>query len=145
MEHSGWSWLWSSNIYIYIYILSKVGNLSWGWPNAPFQELLHRGVEEGATPFPVLLHFTLDSYLIMLNIEQGGIKYHFLSFWHDSTLNWTQVSRTIVTLLIRLMARLKRLYVYLIIYIYIWSRRPGFNSRSGHIKDFKNGIWYLFA
>ena len=24
-------------------------------------------------------------YLIMLNIKQGGIKYHFLSLWYDST------------------------------------------------------------
>ena len=31
----------------------------------------------------------------MLSIKQGGIKYHFLSIWHDSTLDWTLVSRTI--------------------------------------------------
>ena len=37
----------------------------------------HRGVGEGATPFPGLLHFTLDTYLIMLSVNQGGIKYHF--------------------------------------------------------------------
>ena len=29
------------------------------------------------TPFPDWLHFTLDPYIIMLNIKQGGIKYHF--------------------------------------------------------------------
>ena len=29
----------------------------------PFQLLLHRGVGEGATHFPGLLHFTLDMYL----------------------------------------------------------------------------------
>ena len=33
---------------------------------------------EGATPFPGLLLFTLDMYLVMLSIKQGGIKYHFL-------------------------------------------------------------------
>ena len=32
---------------------------------------------EGATPFPGLFHFTLDPYLIMLRVKQGGIKYHF--------------------------------------------------------------------
>ena len=32
---------------------------------------------EGATPFPGLLHFTLDTYLISLSVKQGGIKYHF--------------------------------------------------------------------
>ena len=26
-----------------------------------------------------------------------------------------------------------------------WSGRPGFNPRSRHTKDFKNGTWYLFA
>ena len=40
-----------------------------------FQELLHRGVEEGATPFSRLLHFTLDMYLILLSVMQGSIKY----------------------------------------------------------------------
>ena len=37
-------------------------------------------VGEDATPFPGLLHFTLDMYLIMLNVKQGGIKYHFWVF-----------------------------------------------------------------
>ena len=31
----------------------------------------------------------------MLSVKQGGIKYHFLSFWYDSTWDWTQVSRAI--------------------------------------------------
>ena len=39
------------------------------------EKQLHVG--EGATPFPGLLHFTLEPYLIMLNVKQGGIKYHF--------------------------------------------------------------------
>ena len=51
----------------------------------PFRLLLHQGVGEGATPFPGLLHFTLDPYLIMLSVKQGGIKYHFLSLWYDSS------------------------------------------------------------
>ena len=25
----------------------------------------------------------------MLNVKQGGIKYHFFSFWYDSTWDWT--------------------------------------------------------
>ena len=50
---------------------------------------------EGATPFPGLLHFTLDPYLIMLSVKQGGIKYHFLSFWYDLTWDWTLVFQTI--------------------------------------------------
>ena len=52
----------------------------------PFQVLLHRGVGEGATPFPGLLHFALDTYLISLSVKQGGIMYHFKSLWYDSTI-----------------------------------------------------------
>ena len=44
---------------------------------------------------PRLTDFNLDHYLIMLSIKQGGIKYHSLSLWYDSTWDWTQVSRTI--------------------------------------------------
>ena len=44
--------------------------------------------------FPGLLHFTLDPYLIMQSVKQGGIKYHFLSLWYDSTWDWTPVSWT---------------------------------------------------
>ena len=61
----------------------------------PFQSLLHRGVGEGATPFPGLLHFTLDTYLILLSVKQGGIKYHFKSLWYDATWDWIQVFQTI--------------------------------------------------
>ena len=49
----------------------------------PFQSLLQLGFREGTTPFPGLLHFTLDTYLILLSVNQGGIKYHFLSLWYD--------------------------------------------------------------
>ena len=31
----------------------------------------------------------------MLSVKQGGIKYHFLCLWYDSTWDWTPVSRTI--------------------------------------------------
>ena len=31
----------------------------------------------------------------MLSVKQGGIKYHFLSLWYDSTWDWTLVSQTI--------------------------------------------------
>ena len=82
-------------IHIYVYI-SKVGDHIRGWPEGSlFDSLLHQGVGEGATPFPGLLHFTLDPYLIMLSVKQEGIKYHFLSLWYDSTWDWTQVSRAI--------------------------------------------------
>ena len=45
---------------------------------------------------------TLDPYLIMLSVKQGGIKYPFLSLWYDSTWDWTPVSWTLANpLLIR--------------------------------------------
>ena len=31
----------------------------------------------------------------MVSVKQGGIKYHFLSLWYDSSWDWTQVSRAI--------------------------------------------------
>ena len=45
--------------------------------------------------FPGLLHFTLNPYLIMLSVKQGGIKYHFFSLWYDSTWDWTPFFQTI--------------------------------------------------
>ena len=50
---------------------------------------------KGTTLFLGLLHFTLDTYLIMLSVKQGNIKYHFLSLWYDLTWDWTLVSKTI--------------------------------------------------
>ena len=66
-----------------------------GGPKVPFSIPTTPRCREGATPFPGLLHFTLDPYLIMLSVKQGGIKYHFLSLWYDSTWDSTPVSRTI--------------------------------------------------
>ena len=40
-------------------------------------------VGKGAIPFLGLHNFTLDPYLIMLSVKQGGLKYHFLSLWYD--------------------------------------------------------------
>ena len=50
---------------------------------------------EGATPFPRLLYFILDTYLILLSVKQGGIRYHFLNLWYDSTWDWSKISWTI--------------------------------------------------
>ena len=81
-----------------IIILNKVklSPFSRGWPEGfHFDSLLHQGVGEGTTPFPGLLYFTLDPYLIMLSVKQGSFKYHFLSLSYDSTWDWTPVSRAI--------------------------------------------------
>ena len=44
------------------------------------------------TPFFPLI---FDSHLIMLNVKQGGIKYHLLCLRQYSTWDWTPVSWTI--------------------------------------------------
>ena len=75
-------------------LFTPVHFLFWllGWVGGQYATLLYRGVGEGATPFPGLLHFTLDPCLIRLSVKQGGLKYYFLSLWYDSTWDWTQVS-----------------------------------------------------
>ena len=63
----------------------KLATIVEGDPKAPFSITTTQGVREGATPFPGLTHFTLDPYLIMLSVNQGGIRYHLLSLWYDLT------------------------------------------------------------
>ena len=62
---------------------------------APFSIATTPRCRKGAIPLPRLFHFTLDLYLLMLSVKQGGIKYHFWVFRYDSTCDWTQVSRAI--------------------------------------------------
>ena len=64
-------------IYIYIYISKKLATVVEGDQKDPFSRATKPRRREGATPFPGLLHFTLDRYLILLSVKQGGIKYHF--------------------------------------------------------------------
>ena len=89
-------------------------------PNASFQELLHQYIGEGTTPFLGLFHITLDTYLIMLSVKQGGIKCHFLSLRYDSTWDWTSVFRAIDEHSTRPMCWR---YIYIYIYLYICPRR----------------------
>ena len=72
-----------------------VATLVEGYPKASFSIATKPRCREGATPFPGLLHFTFDPYLIVLRAKQYGIKNHFLSLWSDSTWDRTSVSRTI--------------------------------------------------
>ena len=76
----------------YNYILATVveGDLK-----AAFSRVTPRGLRVDTTPFPGFLNFTIDAYFIMLSVEQRDIKYNFLSFWYDSTWDWTPVSRVI--------------------------------------------------
>ena len=50
-------------------------------PKAPFSI----AAISGATPFLGLIHFILDPYLIVLSAKQGGLNYHFLCLWYEST------------------------------------------------------------
>ena len=40
-----------------------------------------------------IVPLTFDPCLIMLSVKQEDINYHFLSFWFDSTWDWTPVSQ----------------------------------------------------
>ena len=62
--------------YIFVYKKAKLGDCSQGRPEG----LIFNGYYTGTTPFRGLLNFTLDTYLIILNAKQGGIKYHLLVF-----------------------------------------------------------------
>ena len=73
----------------------------------PFQLLLHWDVGEGDNPFSWLLLFTLDPYLILLTIKQGGIKDHFWVFGMTRLRIELRSSGPVAnTLLIQLMAQL---------------------------------------
>ena len=82
--------------------MSQVGDCSRTQPEGPIFNNFY--AEESATPVPGLFHFTLDTYIIMMSVKLGGIKYlffffffffFFFSVWYDSTWDWTSVSRTI--------------------------------------------------
>ena len=70
--------------YLCIYIfLKKLVIIVESDLKAPFSIATTPRCRKGATPFPGLLHFTLDPFLIMISVQQGGINYHFLSLWYD--------------------------------------------------------------
>ena len=49
--------------------ISKVGDLIRRSPEGSFSIATTPSCKDGASPFPGLLHFTLDSYLIMLIVK----------------------------------------------------------------------------
>ena len=60
------------SIYICVCVKSKVGD-----QKAPFSVATTPKCWGGRYSFSGLLPFTLDTYLILLSVKQGGIKYHF--------------------------------------------------------------------
>ena len=108
-----------------------------GDPKATFS-ILQRGVGEDATPLPGLLHFTLDSYLIMLSDKQGGIKYHFLSLWYDSTRDRTIGEHSTLgpkQLFISIQLFSEQAHCYLVTMI---CREQLFSAVSEHQSEFVN-------
>ena len=94
-------------IYIYIYIyISKLAYIVKGDPNAPFSIATTPRCRGGSYSFFGLLYFTLDPYLIMLSVKQGGIKYHFLSLWSPGPLANTLTAKP-----------MSGIYIYTHIYI----------------------------
>ena len=59
----------------FIYI--KLATVVEGDPKAPFSLATTPRYWEGQYIFPGLHNFTLDPYLKILTVKQGGIKYHF--------------------------------------------------------------------
>ena len=55
--------------------ISKLGDLK-----VPFSIVTTQRSREGCYFFPWIAKLTLDPYLIMLSVKQGGIKYHFRVF-----------------------------------------------------------------
>ena len=65
--------------------IRKLASVVLGDPKALFSIPTTPRCRKGTIPFPGLLHFTLDPYLIMLSVKEGSVKYHFLSLWYTST------------------------------------------------------------
>ena len=63
--------------YIYCYVLLTAVNDD---PKAPFSVTTTPKCRGKCHTFPWITPLTLDLYLIMLSVKQGGIKYHFFIF-----------------------------------------------------------------
>ena len=72
-------------IYIYIYIYINWLTRFQGDPKVTFSIATTPRRRGGRYSFSWIVPLTLDQDFIMLSVKQGGIKYHFLSFWYDST------------------------------------------------------------
>ena len=48
-----------------------------GDQKAPFSIATTPKCREGRYSFPALLRFTLDTYILLLSVKEGGIKYDF--------------------------------------------------------------------
>ena len=90
--------------------MNKVGNCR---RKAPFSIATSPMSTEGFLSFLWIAPLTHDTYLIVLSVKQGGIKYHFLRLWYDSTRD-----RIPVTCVIGEYSTY--IYIYIYIYRYVW-------------------------
>ena len=108
----------------YIKVKVKLATVVEGDPKAPFSIATTLRFRGGCYSFPGLLHFTLDPYLIMLSVKQGGIKYHFFEslVWLDLGLNFGLPDhwRTLYSLG-QWPGQGQYIYIYIYIYIYVMS------------------------
>ena len=88
---------------------------------APFSIATTPWRRGSATQFPGLFHFTLDPYLIILNVKQGGIKYHFWVFGmtRPGIEPWS-LGRMANTLLIRAVTQFMDKYTSLLLLVIRW-------------------------
>ena len=64
----------------YLTVVILGGYRSQGWPEGSLFNSYYRGVGRLLLWFPGLSHFTLETYLIMPSVMQGGIKNNFWVF-----------------------------------------------------------------
>ena len=100
-------------------------NLVEGDPKAPFSIATTALCRGGRYSFLWIAPFTLDPYLKMLSVQQGGIKYRFLSLSYDTTRDWIPVSRAIGEHSIRPMARLDHQNYIITIISQNYEKIPG--------------------
>ena len=74
------------DMYIYIYKV-KLTTVVEGALKAPISIATTLRCRGARYSFAWIAPLTVDPYLIMLRVQQGGIKYQFLSHWYDSTRN----------------------------------------------------------
>ena len=70
----------------------------------------------------LLLSTYLYPYLIMLNVKQRDIKYHFFSLWYYSIWDWTLISWTIDKHSDHYTNTHTHIYIYIYIYIGVYMR-----------------------
>ena len=93
--HLPWTIFIRNTLKILLTISSKAGERIRGRPegslfNSYYTEELGR-----ALLLSLDCSTTLDTYVLLFSVKQGGIKYYFKVFWYDANWDWTQVSRTI--------------------------------------------------